>query len=194
MSNASLPLSLTAHHNRHKGRFWSPHDMQQAVIPLSKLINLNLCTDTDSVSHDDAASSGLLSKASVLSSDDAYPSHSQHDMAAFFAERNTGFSTEPLFVIQEDNLHNRQRREVETAAALRDFKALEQDKAALRRAKHETHKVTFPLLRRASKVQVDTPLSNLPKDALRRIAWFCVENRRHELVELYAIRDSETAL
>jgi hypothetical protein len=59
--------------------------------------------------------------------------------------------------------------------------------AAVRRSKHEHNRVIFPILRKASKQAKDTqrPFSILPKDMVRKIAFWSIDNRADELCAMF---------
>jgi len=128
------------------------------------------------------ASSPLLEDASDLSSDDGVPSISSSDLKVFCRSHGildihdspytSAFPTDStvptIFVV----------------GALREqFWEISKRIAAVRRSKHEHNRVIFPILRKAKDTK--SPFSILPKDMVRKIAFWSIDNRADELCAMF---------
>jgi delta-aminolevulinic acid dehydratase/porphobilinogen synthase len=121
-----------------------------------------------------------------MSTDDGIPTLSNAELMEHYKARgvHNQFVT-PLFVRTSPLIHD----EINAAPTLLEVhneKVQEVvHRTAVRRARHEWHKVLFPILRRASKAVDSGFFAGIPKDVLRTIAWTAVNHRVDELTTMF---------
>jgi hypothetical protein len=144
-----------------------------------------------SAGDEDAASSQFLDTTSAMSSDDARPSVSTEELTEHYRARGVlQLITTPAFVQSTTPLEQVNGGGAGRVTLLQACEEKEAEAArttAWRRARHEYHKVIFPILRRASKAgdEDGNPFRLLSKDLVRLIAWRCVDERASELCAMF---------